>query len=185
MAILDKKSLDMLNNNPQCAFTDLPVPTQSKLWKIFRTASNQINELKELIGEDKCKEWEEQAKKENEDYYSLDFFRDSGKDKVVLRELLKNIYANFIISNNSFFLTKELTGQINKETLYNIADILQSVTFFCIDSNYPGENVQDILSEFYDIDGEISQGVKELYEANKMSLKLDFIINKLSAQKKK
>lgn len=179
MTILDKKSLEMVKNNPKCSFNELTVGTKNKLWKIFRTESSAIDELKELVGGEKCQEWAEQAKQENKDYYALDFFRDKNNDTIVLRELLKNIYINFIINNDSRFVIKEITGQLTKDNLFTIADILQNITSFCIESNYSSNYVEDIFMEFYDIVPEISRGVKELYDQNKLSLKLDYLINNI------
>lgn len=118
-------------------------------------------------------------KENNPEYISLNFFRDKAIDKTIRKTYLNEIFINLVIENNLEEIENKITS-ITKDEIKEIGNTLFNITYFCIEYNYPGKEICQILNDDFDIDLDISESLITLYNQNKLSLKLDFIINNLT-----
>ena len=118
-------------------------------------------------------------KEENTEYKSLDFFRHEEIDKTIRKTFLNNIFLNLVIDNNIDDAVNNIS-LLNKDEIKSAAETLFNITYFCIEYNYPGKRLISILNETFDINTSICEDLEKLYNDNKISLKLDFIINYIS-----
>lgn len=118
-------------------------------------------------------------KEENQEYKTLHFFRNEEIDKTIRKTFLNNIFSNLVIDNNLEDAVNNIS-LLTKDDIKNVAETLFNITYFCIEYNYPGKKLVSILKETFDIDKSICEDLEKLYNNNKLSLKLDFIINYIS-----
>ena len=146
----------------------------SLIWNyVLNKSTDEEIKLINLINENKLKDLVEFIKSENELYFKLDILRENKNID------LAYIYSKSIVVNQVEQLEKEL--KIKKKDLYGIIDVLFDVNIYCIRNNKSGNELVSILIEEYDITPSIAYPLQSIYEQNKLSLKLDYII--LSLQK--
>lgn len=184
MSILNQKVLGQIAENSELSYNDLPHDAQRRLWKAVRTNDvKSIEELIEKIGKEKYAELEKAVKEDFSDYYTLDFFRNEDLPKPIRNSLITSIFNKVIIENCPSEILTITEGYLERDGVYDIANVLQNIVDFCITYNRSGNYVCSVLKTSYDIGEDISRGLDAIYDKNKLSLKLDYIINKLNEEK--
>ncbi|MGM9969697.1 MAG: hypothetical protein ACI35S_04795 [Anaeroplasma sp.] len=148
------------------------------IWKYMRNkiSDNEKKYIDQNIDRKKLEDIIKIIKVENKDYYALSIFRNS-EDINKSRMLLTNMYSKGIVVNDFKNLKKEV--KISESNLIDILNVLDDITSFCIKNNRSGSEVVDILNENFDIDLSICRDIGNIYDSNKISLKLNYIINEL------
>ncbi len=137
--------------------------------------NTSIEEIKNQLDKESFNKLCDLVKEENKGYFSLEYFRNEDEKNKLEFEYL---YKNTIIVNRYKVVNKKYS--FLKNHLMNILNVFQAITFYCIEYNFAGEEIVNILFENYDIPHAICDGLEELFNSNQYNLKLNYIINKLS-----
>ena len=181
MSVFNQKIINQINEKKDFDYTELSSESQGKLWKAIRSNDKKsINELISKIGQEKYNELEKAVKDDYSEYYQLEFFRNEEVPKPIRNSMLHAIFNKVIIENSPPEVKTITSEYIDNKELYKIASILHSIVNFCIRYNRTGSYIITVLKNSYDIDEDITLGLDILYNRNKISLKMDFIINRLT-----
>lgn len=153
---------------------------KQELWNVLKNNQNDsmLKNMLEIIGENKYNEIIKFLKEENSDFFAFSYFRNTKKDSKLLKIELSDIYEKVIVINR-FKTIKEEYSKIPTNDFIEIINTLQSITDFCIENNFPGSKMIDVLESVYNISREISADLENIFDVNKLSLKLDFIISRI------
>lgn len=137
--------------------------------------NSDIEEIKSQLGDEGFNQLCKMVKDENS-YFALEYFR---KDTNRTRLELEYLYKNTII-NNRYKKIKDRYSTLTDKHLVQILEVLESITYFCIKYNYAGEEVVHVLNNKYDIPLTNCEDLGKIYDENKLSLKLDYVIGKIT-----
>ena len=147
-------------------------------WEIIRKGDTKnIEHLVAKLGEDKYRKLEEYIKEQNAEYYSLDYFRNTDIEVEVRKALLLKIYANAVVISDYQRVLEWVKGKITRTQLDDIMKLLQSITDFCASYNRSGKYFVEVLEKTYDIVPSVCYDLQQLFDENRISLKLDYLIN--------
>ena len=151
----------------------------SKCWEIIRKGdAKSIEFLCSNLGESKYKKIEEYVKEKNKEYYAFDYFRKTGVEIEVRKALLKTIYENtIIVSDYGFLLEIIKEKKFPRSHLEDIMTTLRRITEFCVSYNRKGKQLVEILIKAYDLDSNVCGSLETMYDDNRISLKMDYLIS--------
>lgn len=182
MPIFNKKTIETIQKSDD--FEKLPSNIKEKLWTAVRKNDNAaIDDLIEKIGEEKYSILEKAVKDKNSDYYGLNFFRDENVSLYIKRALFEEIYNNFVVVSNYDGALKKVKAYIDEDDMVSTAYICHNITDFCLECNRSGREAVNILVENFDLERDIVEGVEDIFNKNKLSLKLDYIIANMALRK--
>ena len=144
--------------------------------------NEEYSELKKEVGAEKYDAYILKIKELNKDYYAFEWF--FGLEQIENKELiLKDIFLNSVLNNNFKNIEKNFGG-INddkkKEYINLICKTLFNISFYCVKGNFDGCQFSDILIKYYNCPKKTALSIAELYNQNKMDIKLTYLISALS-----
>lgn len=179
MSIIDKKSLEQLKKMDNIDFEKISSRVLDKIWRAIRNNSSELKDMCAELGEKKYISLVNSIKEYNSEYYDLNFLRSEDVDDIIKAEMLCKIYLNGVVVLNYDALDEATTRFINEKDAMSIRNVLLDITRYCIEYNYPGDDIIHILMSCYDIKEDVCIGLKEIYDRNRISLKLDYLIRNL------
>lgn len=184
MQIFNKKTIEAIQKSDDFDFEKLPSDMKERLWSAVRkNDKSAIDDLIEKIGAQKYSLLEKAVKDENEEYYKLTFFRDEKNPVFIRRALFEEIYNDFVVVSCYEEALKKVKEYIDEDDMLSLAFICHNVTDFCLERNRTGSEAVKILVENYDLEKEVVEGVEDIFNKNKISLKLDYIIANMVVKK--
>ena len=157
-----------------------------RCWQAIRKSETEaLTTLSSALGDEKFERLKEYIIKQNEDYYIWDYFRNETLDPEVRKALLNKIYLNGIIASDYEVLLDSVRDKVPKTQLNKILNTLQSITYFCASYNRKGKNLAGILKDMYDLDVRLCGDIEKMYDENRISLKLDYLIFVMEKAEKK
>ena len=181
--ILDKSTLDSIEKNKGMPYEKVSEKVKEKLWDAVRKEITEaLEELKEQIGTELYENWIKQVKEENSEYYALSYFRDISIDKLQRQSILLLLYKHGIVVSDIPTVRRELNKKIEENCYLDILAVLKKVTMFCVAYNRGGTHVADILHDVYDVPKEIGNELVRVFDDNKLSLKMDYLIRMLRSK---
>ena len=157
------------------------------IWKSIRESdSSVLNEIKQIfVSNKKENQFDiliDFVKKINEEYYVFEYFRDEKNSETDKISLLVSIMEKAILRNRIVELKSQIKS-ITSDKLELLIKWISILVQFCINNNFTGDKIEEILFRQYGISKGISQSISKLYEENLISLKLTYIINLLNGEK--
>ena len=95
-------------------------------------------------------------------------------------ELLIDVFSNVIVVNKIKNVEKKALNIIDKKELNKLANELNDISNFCIINNLSGIDYTNVLMKTYNVSKDVSLIIGELYDQNRMELKLNYIIRKIT-----
>ena len=95
-------------------------------------------------------------------------------------KLLIDAFSNIIVINKIKDVESRFSKILKNNELNKLANKLNDISNFCITNNLSGNEYSNILSETYNVSKDISLKIGELYDQNRMELKLNYIIRKIT-----
>lgn len=144
--------------------------------------NEEYTELKNEVGDEKYNAYISKIKELNKDYYAFEWF--FNLEQVENKELiLKDMFLNFVVNNNLKNIEKNFAGindEGKKDYIKLICKTLFNIAFYCVKGNFDGNQFSDILIKFYNCPKTIALSIAELYNQNKLDIKLTYIISLIS-----
>ena len=155
--------------------------------------NDEFNELlfRALYDKENISKIEEKFKELN-----LSDWLDAKIDKIkkdgafVLKKIIDNspdflplLFSNTIIINQSEKIFKEMANIYTNEELNLAADELYDIVDYCLKYNYSGEKYSAILIDYYHCPKQHADILSDLFDKNRIELKLNYIIQNLEEKK--
>lgn len=153
-------------------------------WRSIRDNDNDLTkEIEDYLinndREDLIKTFKDLAIKHNKEYYYFEYFRNKDIEEFKKEYLLNSIFKEYILIDKRT-LEKFIDKKLTFKEIMNITKWIERIVYFCIENNYDGSKVVEILNENYKIDPQILAQFEALYNENIMTLKTNYIIRKLN-----
>ena len=147
------------------------------LWVLIRDdKKEEFEKIKKYFDEkdkkDLFKKIVDSAKDINKEYYDFDYFRDEKISDMNKIYLLNIIFTDDILINKGT-VDKFVIPEISKEKMNSICYWITRAVYFCVNYNYDGNKVVDILNEYYHIERKLLDDIKKLYNENILTLKIN------------
>lgn len=154
----------------------------SNIFDNYVRKGQEYIELKNEVGEEKYNSYISKIKELNQDFYAFEWF--FNLDQIENKELiLKDIFLNCVVTNNFKNVERNFIGisdDKKKDNIKLICKTLFNISFYCVKGNFDGCQFSDVLIKYYNCPKATALSIGELYNQNKLDIKISFLINLMS-----